>query len=321
MNRKFFKILLPSALILHLFSGSAFAQPPQEDIDALLAELDWEMEDLTEYLEYYEESLDSFASAEELREYLGTPITPENLSTLLNDYELTREELDTLLADFGETLEDYKFIEDLEIAVGFYQDNDNMMLELENFLSDIGITEEEADRLFTHFESLDELSLEAEMEEIGARLESIMMMDPEAEITEEQKAEILAIWNEIMAKMHLSPKFYLVNADGSKTPISFDELADMEEFPASALFIELFDTEGNLILDLQVSADMLGDEYAIDAGEKLTDIGDLAGELTELRHTKLPDTASPYVSNMIIGVVIILAGLFLLLIRRKQILR
>jgi processed acidic surface protein len=320
------KRLLTSALLvivlLQSFSGNVFAQPPQEELDQLLVEIGWDMENLTKYLDYYEESLADYNTIEELQEVLGTPITPDNLSELLVTHGMTREELDILLAEFGETVhEDYFFIEDLELAIGFYQDHDEMMQEYEEFLSAIGITEEEADRLFNHFEALDQEALQAQMEQVGARLENLMMIDPEAEITDEQKAELVAVWEEIMASVQLKAKYYLVDAQGNQTPISFSELANMENFTAAALLVELYNLDGMMILDLQASGEMLDSQFAIDAGEKLTDIGELAGELTELKHEKLPDTASPYVANMLVGIGMVLIGISLVLYRRKRVVR
>lgn len=315
-----FKCKLWFALFFILFfSTPAFADPPQEEIDFLLGELGWEMADLHTYLDSYEESLANFTSIDELKEFLGTSITPENLIALLDDYEMSREDLDILLAEFGETLNDYRFIEDLEIAINFYREHDDYMLVIKDFLVDFGLTEEEAGNLFTHLEALDQVDLEANMEKTSSRLEGLMLEDPNAEITEVQKEELLSIWEEMITSFQLNPKFYLVDATGKRTAIPFSELANMEELPASALLVELYHTDGDLIADLQVSADILNSQLTIDAGEKLTDIGDLAGELTKLKHQKLPDTASPYLLNMLIGFVIFLAGATILFTRKRRV--
>ncbi|HWO75279.1 MAG TPA: processed acidic surface protein [Bacillus sp. (in: firmicutes)] len=318
--KKLFKNIMYASVLILAFSGSAFAQPPQEEINQLLAELGWDIEDLTSYLAYYELSLADFETVEELRMALGTPITPENLNELLITHDMSREDLDTLLAGFGESVEeDYVFIEDLEIAIDFYRNHDSLMKEFENFLTAIGVTEEEADNLFNHFMALDQLNLESQMEEVGARLESLMMsVDPEAGITDAQKMELVSIWDQIMGSAQLNPRFFLVNGAGNRTPISFGDLANMENLPSDALLVELFNTQGIEILDLQVSAEMLGSEFAINAGEKMTDIADLAGELTELNHQKLPDTASPYITNMLIGIVAVMGGIGMLFYNKRR---
>ncbi|TCN27103.1 processed acidic surface protein [Mesobacillus foraminis] len=307
--RVILKGLIIVLLVLQNGAIAALAQPPEEEVDQLLAELGWKMTDLESYLAYYELTLNDFETMEDLQAMLGTPITPENLDSMLEEYDLTREELDILLEGFGESVEkDYFFLEDLELALAFYQDHDNLMKQFESFLTTIGVTENEADALFTHFMALDQTDLETRMEQVGGRLESLMLTDPEAEITEEQKTEILGIWQEILTTVQLAPRFYLVDNSGGKTPIAFNALADMESLPSSALLLELYNLKGTRLLDLQVSAEMLDSQFVLDAGEKLTDIGDLAGELTHLKHEKLPDTASPYLANILIGLAAFLAG-------------
>lgn len=143
-----------------LTQQTALAAPPQEDIDQILTELGWTQQDLVDYLDYYELSLDDFETAEDLRSMLGTPITDENLAELLASYEITRQEMDVVLAEFGETLDDYYFIEDLDVALSFYLDHDGEMAEIEEFLALIGLTDEEVDSLFNHFMGLDEEQLE-----------------------------------------------------------------------------------------------------------------------------------------------------------------
>lgn len=308
-------------LFLNFATHPVSAAPPQEEVEAILAEMNWDMATLEEYLAYFELSLENFETADDLRMILGTPITPENLAQLLSDYGMSEEQLDALLSGFGESIEDYYFIEDLDLAVDFYVNHDSQMKEFEDFLTLIGVTEEEADNLFNHFMALDETNLEEQMETVGARLENLMTIDPEAEITDAQKNELIAIWDEIMASVNLSPKFYLVNETGNETAISYSDLIAMDEYSNDALKIELYNAQGTLILDMQVSAEMLGSEFAINAGEKLTDIGDLAGELTELKHERLPDTASPYGINMVMGLLALLSGiaLYFTLARRNKI--
>lgn len=318
MLKKVLILFILPFFIAGSFYSNALAAPTEEELTAVLSELNWTKEDLEAYLDYYELTLTDFETIEDLKVMLGTPITPENLSKLLDDYDLTREELDILLAGFGETVQDYHFIEDLDVAVDFYMNHDNVMKEVEDFLVTIGINEEEADRLFNHFMSLDESKLEEQMETIGARLDEFMMLDPEAELTPAQQEELAKLWEEMMGIFELKAVFYLVDEAGQKTPVSFVELSMMKEFTSAALLIELYDLNNNLLLDMQLSQEMLSSDFAINAGEKITEIGDMAGELTTIKHDRLPNTASPYVQNMLIGIAIILMGITLFFMRRKK---
>lgn len=288
-------------------SHMVFAQVPQEEVDQMLAEMNWTMGELQDYLAFYELTLDDFETIEDLRGMLGTPITDENLNELLQTYNLTKEQLQSLLGEFGESLEDYHFIEDLTIAVDYYLNNDEELAEVEEFLAKIGLTEEEVDKLFTHLMSLDELVLEQEMERIMAKIEPFMDIEDPATLSEEQQQQLLNIWEEMLTAFHLKANFYLI--DGTKTAISYAELVKLETLNGKSLFIELTDLDGNLLVDMQLSEDMLGSDFVVDAGENLAQVGDMAGELTtKLHDAKLPDTASPFGLNIILGLLLIAGG-------------
>ncbi|RBW67316.1 processed acidic surface protein [Bacillus taeanensis] len=308
--------------ILFIFSNltihTTFAAPTEEEITELLTEMNWTMEELEDYLSYYELTTADFETIEDLEMMLGTPINDENLAELLQSYNLTREELDVLLAEFGESTADYQFIEDLEMAVDFYMNHDEVMEEAEAFLAQIGLTEEEVEKLFNHLMALDETVLEAEMAKIEARMEPFMMMEDLTQLTEKQEAELISIWEAMLTAYHLKGNFYLVDRNGTKTAISYADLIKLETLNENSLFIELFDFEGNLLMDMQLSDDMFTSDFLLDAGGKLTDVGDMAGELTDLLHDeKLPNTASPYWLNALIGFLLLIAGCMLYRFSRK----
>ncbi|WHY00581.1 processed acidic surface protein [Neobacillus sp. DY30] len=306
------KILMHSILaILLLLTVSppmVSAAVQQEEIDQLLAEMNWSMEELQDYLAYYETTVADFETIEDLRGMLGTPITDENLNDLLQKYDLTKEGLEALLGEFGESIEDYHFIEDLDVTVDFYSNHDQEMLESEQFLAQIGLLEEEVDKLFTHLMSLDELVLEQEMERIMAQLEPFMEIEDPSQLTEAQQQQLLTIWAEMLNAFHVKANFFLV--DKAKTAISFPELMKLETLDGRSLLVELTDLQGNLLADFQVSEEMLGSEFILQTGENLIDVGDIAGELTkELHEHKLPNTASPFSLNIILGILLTFAGL------------
>ncbi|WP_456273243.1 processed acidic surface protein [Bacillus sp. AK031] len=273
-----------TALIFLSTSLTAYAAPPQEDINQLLSELGWTPEDLTEYLDYYELTLDDFDTVEELRVMMGTPLTDETLVQLLADYEMTRAELDTLLAGFGETVDDYWFVEDLDLSVDFYQNHDEYMEEAEDFLATMGLTENEVDAFFNHLMALDETALESQMEAISSRLEPYLALDPESGLTPEQIEDLGKAWTEMMAMLKIDAKYYIEDASGDRRRVAINELLAMETFNQDALFIELFDDQGTLLLDMRLTEEMMSPEYVLEGAEELAAVGELAGELTNLKH-------------------------------------
>ncbi|WP_421381472.1 processed acidic surface protein [Bacillus salacetis] len=270
-------LLISSSLV-------TYAAPPQEDVNQLLAELGWTPEELTEYLDYYELTLDDFETADDLRVMMGTPLTDETLAQLLADYEMTRAELDELLAGFGETVDDYWFVEDLDVSIDFYKNHDTYMEEAEDFLATMGLTENEVDAFFNHLMALDETELETQMDLISARIEPYLELDPEAELSPAQVEKLGLVWSDMMTMLKINPKYYIEDVSGKRRSVSFNELLSMKTFNEAALFIELFDDQGTLLLDMRLSEEMMAHEYVLEGAEELADVGELAGELTNLKH-------------------------------------
>jgi processed acidic surface protein len=296
----------------------ALAAPPPAEVEQLLNEIGWTQEDLKNYLDYYELTLDEFSTIEELDEFLGTPITDENLEELLGLYGMTRQELDTLLAGFGETVEDYFFIEDLETSIDYYMNHDEYMKESENFLALLGLTEDEVDRFFNHLMALDQTALEAQMETVAAKLEPFLAMDPEAELSDQQIQELTAVWSEILSLLKINPKYFLVDASGGKREVSFGELAVMKTFNGKSLLLELYSDTGELLLDMHVSEEMFSSDFLLDGAKEMVDVGDLAGELTKIKHEKLPNTASSFGIHLLLSLLMVLVGLTILFATRRN---
>lgn len=311
------KFFIVNLVFLCLLCQTVQAAPPQEEVNQILSEINWSQQQLIDYLGYYELTLDDFETGEDLRMILGTPITPENLAELLHQYEITRQEMDVVLAEFGETLEDYNFIEDLDVALSFYLDHDGEMAEIEEFLSLIGLTEEEVDALFTHFMELDEKKLEQQMENIMTRLDPYLMMDDMTELTEAQQDELIAVFQEIMESLHLKAQFILIDDNQVETNVTFKQLKNMEELYHNDLLISLYNLQGDLILDMRLSEDMLSSEFFIESGIEFAELGNLAGELTNELHDRLPDTSSSLWGNMLFGFIILCIGITSFLLTKK----
>ncbi|WP_078546181.1 processed acidic surface protein [Litchfieldia alkalitelluris] len=277
----------------------------------------WTVEELESYLEYYELTLNDFSTIEELEDFLGTPITDENLAQLLLDYDMSRAELDELLAGFGETVDDYWFIEELDVSIDFYLNHDEYMKEAEDILATMGLTEEEeVDRFFNHLMVLDETVLEEQMASVSSRLEPYLAMNPEEELTSEQIQELSGIWSEMMTLLNLNPKYYLIDETDTRREVNFAELLAMETLNGESVFLELYDQTGELILDMQLSEDMLTSDFIFEGAEQLSEVGELAGELTNIKHEQLPNPASPFLLNIVLGMIVLLTGF---IIPRKKV--
>lgn len=316
--KKVIQLVVLGIIMFTTFANPTYAAITDEQLDQYLTDIGWTREELQEYFDYFELSLDQYATIEELQLELGTPLTEENFAQLLATYNMTETQLDELFASFGDSVEDYLIYEELDASIDFYLNHDEYMKEAEDFLADVGLTEEEVDQLFNHLMALDETELEQRMEEVAAKLEPFAALDPEAELTDSQKNELATVWAEMMNLIGLNPSYHLVDANGVATPASFQELLSMNELGGKSLVLELYDLEGNLLLDMQLSEDMLTSDYLFQAASELVDVGDLAGELTTVKHDIIPKTASPYVVNMLLGLLTMVVGFLIFQKTRKK---
>jgi processed acidic surface protein len=310
---KKFLFIITACLFLNtaVFEPRVLAAINQQELEQYLESISWTMEDLNDYLADFDLTLADFETLDELKNMLGTPITPDNLNELLARYNLTQEELEALLGQFGETPQDYTFIEDLDMAVDFYLNHEKEMQEITDMLATIGFTEEEANRLFEHIMSLDEAALEQRMEGLDARFERFVNIEDPSQLTEAQEEELLAIWEELLAALEISPKFYLVSGS-TKQAIAYRDLAKLDTLGGRDLLVELYNMQGELLVDMQLSEEMLLSDFIFQAGEDFLHVSEMASEMkVTMQGEKMPNTASPYLMNILIGLCTALLGWFI----------
>ncbi|MED1601677.1 processed acidic surface protein [Alkalihalophilus marmarensis] len=264
-------------------------------------------------------------------EWEGTPITEENLQELLVEYGFgTRAELESFLNEFVDSIDNYEYIEDLDWAVYSYLYGDSLFGDLEGIFAEIGLTEEELERLFDHFMSLD-LEDEAflnKLENLNNRLMAFPEFESASELTAEQIAELLSIFNEMLDLFELDVKYYLVK-DGEKQPISLSTLLTMDTTNGYDLLIELYNKQGTFLADILLTADMFGSDLLKETGKDLKTVEKTIKEAPAVKPApkeapvktvkggRLPDTATNYANNVLIGLGVLLAGV--VLFRRRRV--
>ncbi|HZG59629.1 MAG TPA: processed acidic surface protein [Anoxybacillus sp.] len=181
----------------------------EEALTAYLQEQNMTKEQLIALLEKHGESLEDFTYIEELADTVEyyqnlTPLTEENLNEFLQTIGLTRQQLEALLEKNDDSLANYTTVEELTQAVMFYMIPD---------FSELGLTDEELEKLFTHFEQLnvEDPQFVNKMEEIGKRLDAISLYDFEGvkELSAKQIAEITGVMQDMLHLFQLDVKFYL----------------------------------------------------------------------------------------------------------------
>ncbi|MEZ0482256.1 processed acidic surface protein [Planococcus sp. SSTMD024] len=276
------------------------------------------------FMEDLEESLDFYVS---LGEDL-TPITEANLALLLEDYGFaSKEELEEFLNLFDDSLAEYEFIEDLESSILFYQEDWLFDMDLEGAFAEFGLTEQELERLAKHFETLDYTNPQFE-ERLMALSERMMAIEEFSTVTElsaEQIAELLSIYDEFMEIFEMEAKYYFVKGD-EKKEMSVQSLISLESTDGYDLLIELYNLQGDFLADILLTADMFGSDLIVDTGKELENSTPTVTPLPTkpvdntnqtVKGGKLPKTASDFAQNTAIGLGFIAFGA--LLFRRLRV--
>jgi processed acidic surface protein len=265
-------------------------------------------EELSEYVDFY------------LNGWEGTPIDDNNLQELLGTYGFkSKEELEQYLNTFDDSIENYKYIEDLEVAIDIYQTDGEALEDIQELFDSIGLTEEEIEKLFVHIEAID-FDDEALLE-LSEKMIEIEEFENVEELTAEQIALLLGIFNDFQDIFQIQTKFYLVK-DGVKTDISIQSLMKMTSSEGYDLLIEIYSQSGDFLLDVLFTADMFGSEVITETGkdikkaeEIITNNKTVAAKTVAktVKGGKLPNTDSNYVDNTLIGLGFVFIGAFLFL--------
>lgn len=278
------------------------------------------------FVEELEQSLDFYLNFDQDL----TPITDENLASLLEDYGFaSKEELEQFLNLFDESLADYEFIEDLESSIMFYQEDWLFDLDMESVFSEFGLTEQELERLAQHFETLDYTNpqFEERLMALSERMIAIEEFSTVTELSAEQIAELLSIYDEFMEIFEMEAKYYFVKGD-EKKEMSVQSLVSLESTDGYDLLIELYNTQGEFLADILLTADMFGSDLIIDTGKELEDSTPTITPIPTppvdntnqtVKGGKLPKTASDFAANMFIGFAFVVFGA--LLFRRSRVKR
>ena len=315
--KKYLSISIITALLLMVIPFSVFAAPSQDELDAYLVDLGWTQEELETYLsDYYGLALNDFESVNELKEALGTVLTDENLNELLAQYELTRQQLDDLLAEYGEEVTDYKFYDDLDLALATYTMSDEDLAQLENelqsSLDDLGISEQEVDALLNHLDSIniEDPAFDSKMNDIVSRAEAIGDFESADDLNEEQIAEVVSLWDDVLDLLQLDAKYALVK-DGQNKTVTFADLLQMNDPNGYSLSITLFTKDGQKLVDMIMTPELFGSETLKDtekAVEKVEQIVEKKTEVKTVKGAKLPKTATNYLLYSIVGLMLSLVG-------------
>ncbi|MGZ9816791.1 processed acidic surface protein [Peribacillus simplex] len=296
-------------------------------------------EDIEASLELYDFSTEEFESVEELSEFLGDVIKADlsNLDYFNEYYGMNKQALLQMLEENGEDINDYIYIDNLEETVWNLSDGalDGEVAEdlLPIFEEELGLTEEELQRLEDHLMSLEDHLSNPEtvkrLEELGNRMMAFEEFDVATELTAEQIAEMASIYEELLSIFKLNISYSLVKS-GSESPVSLLDLMKLEELKGANLKIAIYNTEGKFLADLLITGDMVDSDTLTNAGGQIKESAKEVQKTIEkapvakpvkqkisthtktehqtVKGAKLPNTASDYIPNALLGLCIILFG-------------
>ncbi|MFF2455219.1 processed acidic surface protein [Peribacillus simplex] len=295
-------------------------------------------EDIEATLELYDFSTEEFESVDELSEFLGDVIKADlsNLDYFNENYGLDKQALLQLLKENGEDINDYIYIDNLEETVWNLTGGgmDGEVAEgLLPIFEELGLTEEELQRLEDHLMSLEEHLSNPEtikrLEELGNRMMAFEEFDVATELTAEQIAEMASIYEELLSIFKLKVSYSLVKS-GSESPVSLLDLMKLEELKGANLKISIYSIDGKFLADLLITGEMVDSDTLTNAGGQIKESAKEVQKTIEkapvakpvkqkisthtnsehqtVKGAKLPNTASDYIPNALLGLCIVLFG-------------
>ncbi|PVE69214.1 processed acidic surface protein [Priestia megaterium] len=284
------------------------------NVQDVYADFDLDKTSLNALLKENGQSLDDYVYVDDLYEDVGFYLEGD-------DWYEDDESYDEEDASYDDELSE----EDLSGLLSFMQ-------------SELGLTSEELNRIEAHFTSLeDELSNEAtlnRLDQLGERLAAFEDFDTATELSADQIAELMSIYKEMLSIFHLDAKFALVQG-GNERPLSLTDLINLEELKNASLKISLYTTDGKFLADMVITGDMFNSDIITDTGKEVEKSAEAVAKPAQaqkpavekkqepvkkqtngavqktVKGGKLPETASNYVTNTLIGLVLVAAGFVL----------
>ncbi|MGM1031129.1 MAG: processed acidic surface protein [Bacillota bacterium] len=326
--------------------GFAATKINQDELNAYLSEVRMTQEELEEYLSYYDLTLNELKSAEELRETLGPAVTPETLQNLLKQYEMTEAELTELLMEYGELeegdsiIDTFHFIYDIEDIIDLEMGYDEEEMEydeeeisdlMDGLFTEIGLTDEELDRFMNHLLPIvEDPSFESRLMAISDRMNQLEYFETIDELSAEQVAELLSIYNDLQSLLQIQFKFALIQ-EGVTTNLSLEALFQLKELTNASLLVSIYDLNGNFLLDFTLTGEMIGSDLVKETGNDMKQSTEVISKVAEVKKEKkkpakpehktekggvLPQTAGNYLFGALCGLV--LMGIAFGLIRKAR---
>lgn len=313
-----FLMILISINVLFLNENSVKAEISEGELKQYLVNLNWTNEQLENHLQFHNKNINDFDSFNDLQKFLGTPINNENLNNLLGNHDLEYNDLEMLLGEFGETIDDYQFIEDLELDVEFYLSYQEDFTVVNDFLSIFGLTEEELHNLFTHFSQINDDNMNEKLTSLRQSIYELNGNREDEQLSNNEIQHVFYFWQQLFEAMQLNSIVYLENNE-SMAEAEFSQLvrANVQGYNMEML---LYNNEGHLLATLNMSEEQLNSYLMYESLEQITDVATIAQQYRGLVQTaKLPTTAGHFITKILLSMFLIVSGFIMLFVARRRV--
>ncbi|AZB44118.1 processed acidic surface protein [Bacillus sp. FJAT-42376] len=240
-----------------------------------------------------------------------TEINDETLQELWESYDFaSREEFDQFMKEHNLSLEDYQSIEELDEDIYNSMELPDMEGQFEDIFNGLGLTQEEFERLAAHFEKVYQNNpyLESQLMQLGDRMMAISDFESVDELSEKDIQEMISIYGDMMDLLELQAKYYLVK-DGIKKELTLQTMMSLKDVDGADLFIELYDLDNKLILDMTLTSEMIGSELIKQTGQDMKETSEAVSAVKNrtskpeatIRGAKMPKTAGYHADWMLAG--------------------
>jgi processed acidic surface protein len=276
----------------------------------------------------YDTTLEEFQTVEELSDFLGEVINSDlsNLSIYYDTNGLDEQSLLQLLEDNGKDINDYIYVYDLGDIVWSSESEYPVIDEamFTDLLDEIDLTEDELQNIENYFISLqDYLADPAVLDRFTALAERMSVMDDvirSEELTKEQVDEVLSIFEEAFSIFKLDVSLSLIK-DGSETKLSMMDLYNLKELENADLKVSLYGDNSLFLADIIITSDFINSGGLVGEAEDVIEAVDLSvvtkpdkqvsTKAKTVKGGKLPETASNYIPNALIGFIIAFVGILM----------
>ena len=183
-----------------------------------------------------------------------------------------------LLNHFGDSLDEYKFVEDLDSAVSFYLNHADFMEAIETELNQFGITKQEAENFFQYLSQVEENNRNQldQLQVLNSQMETVLDKLDSSNLTDNDIDGIAKLLTEAIDLYDIK-----VNIKSNNQDISLYKLLKMKEAPGN-LFFSIYSNTGKLLADFIVPSQFFDD--VISGWDEMIDLGMLSDEFVDYLH-------------------------------------